>query len=149
MASTAVSSVKRATPQGIVRRLLRKGKPSDDAIIASVNRGLPPSTLDELLQAGLSEEEIAGVIGFSVRTFHRKRHRRMPLDVAEGDRAVRLARTLSEADLYVGARDRALHWLRTKNWSLGDRTPLELLATEPGAEMVRQALTTIAYGGVA
>jgi putative toxin-antitoxin system antitoxin component (TIGR02293 family) len=101
------------------------------------------------LDTGLSEEEVAGIIGFSVRTLGRKRDRRVRLDVAEGDRAVRLARVLAEADLYIGARGRALHWLRSKNWALGGRTPLELLATEPGVEIVRQALATIAYGGVA
>jgi putative toxin-antitoxin system antitoxin component (TIGR02293 family) len=132
-----------------VRDLLRQSKPSDDAIIGAVQHGLAPSVLDELLDAGLTEEEVAGVIGFSVRTLHRKRDRSARLDVAEGDRAIRLARTLAEADLYIGNRSRALHWLRAKNWALGDRTPLALLATEPGLEMVRQALATIAYGGVA
>jgi putative toxin-antitoxin system antitoxin component (TIGR02293 family) len=149
MSYPEVSSVKRGPPRSLIRDLLRQGKPSDDAIIEAVGRGLPPSALEELLDAGLSEGEVAGVIGFSVRTLHRKRDRRVRLDVAEGDRAVRLARILAEADLYIGARGRALHWLRAKNWSLGGRTPLELLSTEPGVEMVRQALATIAYGGVA
>jgi putative toxin-antitoxin system antitoxin component (TIGR02293 family) len=149
MAYPDVSSVKRGGARTLIRDLLRQGKPSDDAIIDAVGRGLPPSALDDLLDAGLSEDEVAGVIGFSVRTLHRKRDRGVRLDVAEGDRAVRLARILAEADLYIGARGRALHWLRAGNWSLGGRTPLELLATEPGVEMVRQVLATIAYGGVA
>ena len=149
MAYSEVSSVRRGTARSLVRELLRQSKPSDDAIIVAVQRGLPPSVLDELLDAGLTEDEVAGVIGFSVRTLHRKRDRSARLDVAEGDRAVRLARTLAEADLYIGNRSRALRWLRAKNWALGDRAPLALLATEPGLEIVRQALATIAYGGVA
>jgi putative toxin-antitoxin system antitoxin component (TIGR02293 family) len=149
MSESELSPGRRPGARGIVRDLLRQSHPTDDAIIESVGRGLPPSTLDDLLDAGLSDDEIAAVIGFSVRTLHRKRDRRVRLGVAEGDRAVRLARTLAEADRYIGARNRALHWLRTPNWSLGGRRPLDLLATEPGAEIVRQALVTIAYGGVA
>lgn len=149
MATQSVSPVKRQRQASVVREVLRRGSPSDDAIIEAVNRGLPPSVLDELLDAGLSDEEIAGVIGFSVRTLHRKRDREVRLDVAEGDRAVRLARAVAQADAYIGARNRALHWLRSKNWSLGGRIPLALLATEPGTELVHQVLATIAYGGVA
>lgn len=149
MSYSTVSSVRRGSSRSLIRDLLRHGKASDDAIIGAVRRGLPPSALEELLTAGLTESEIAGVIGFSVRTLHRKRDRSVRLDVAEGDRAVRLARTLADADRYVGNRERALRWLRSKVWALGDRTPLELLSTEPGTEMVRQALATIAYGGVA
>jgi len=149
MAYPERSPVTRTSARSLIRDFFRQAKASDDAIIEAVRRGLPPSALDDLLDAGFSEEEVAGVIGFSVRTLHRKRERRVRLDVAEGDRAVRLARILAEADLYIGNRGHALHWLRASNWSLGGRTPLELLSTEPGVEMVRQALATIAYGGVA
>lgn len=149
MADNPLSSVKRGKSASIVREVLGHGKPSDDAIIEAVSRGLPPTILGELLDTGLSDEEVASVIGFSVRTLHRKRDRGVRLDVAEGDRAVRLARAIAEADAYIGARDRALHWLRAKNWALGGRTPLMLLTTEPGTELVHQALATIAYGGVA
>ena len=149
MSYSKLSSVKAGGSRSLVRELLRQRRPGDDAIIDSVRHGLPPSALEDLLDAGLSEDEVASVIGFSVRTLARKRDRRARLDVAQSDRAVRLARVLAEADLYIGARDRALLWLRAKNWALGGRTPLELLATEPGVELVRQALATIAYGGVA
>jgi hypothetical protein len=64
-----------------VRELLRQGKLGDDAIIGAVQRGLSPSVLDELLDSGLSEDEVAGVIGFSVRTLHRRRDRGARLDV--------------------------------------------------------------------
>ena len=148
MSYSAVSSVRRGS-RSLIRDLLRQSNPGDDAIIGAVRRGLPSSALEELLGAGLTEGEIAGVIGFSVRTLHRKRDRAVRLDVAEGDRAVRLARTLADADRYIGDRGRALRWLRSKVWTLGDRTPLELLSTEAGTEMIRQALATIAYGGVA
>ncbi|HEY2555200.1 MAG TPA: antitoxin Xre-like helix-turn-helix domain-containing protein [Candidatus Cybelea sp.] len=149
MSQSELSPAKRAAPRGVVRELLRQSQPSDDVIIESVGRGLLPSALDDLLDAGLSDDEVAGVIGFSVRTLHRKRDRRVRLGVAEGDRAVRLARALADADRYIGARGRALRWLRAPNWSMGGRKPLDLLATEPGTELVRQALVRIAYGGVA
>ena len=120
-------------------------------LIDAVSAGLTAVALEDLLAAGLDIGEIARVIGISERTLQRKRERGAAarLDVAAGDRAVRLARILSEADRYIGDHENALRWLRTKNWGLGDRVPLHLIATEPGVEMVRQSLLAIAYGGVA
>lgn len=128
------------------------GKPkSDTQIIDAVVGGLSAGVLDDLLRAGLELSEIARVVGVSERTLHRKRERGSAafLDVAESDRTIRLARILGEADRFIGDHERALRWLRTRNWALGDRVPLDLLATEPGVEMVRQSLASIAFGGVA
>jgi len=134
-----------------MREILSGGRTTDTQIIEAVSAGLPASALDDLLRAGLDLGEIARVVGVSERTLHRKRERGAAgfLDVAESDRAIRLARILAEADRYIGNHEKALRWLRTSNLALGDRVPLDLLATEPGVEMVRQSLVTIAYGGVA
>lgn len=134
-----------------MREILSGTHKSDTQIIDAVSGGLPASTLDDLLRAGLDLSEIARVVGVSERTLQRKRERGAAgsLDVAESDRTVRLARIMAEAIQYIGDHEKALRWLRTRNWALGDRVPLDLLATEPGVEMVRQSLVTIAYGGVA
>jgi putative toxin-antitoxin system antitoxin component (TIGR02293 family) len=154
MAPVPASSVRKAAiPKGrrIVREILRGASKTDTQIIDAVRRGLPAAALDDLLRAGLELSEIARVVGVSERTLHRKRERGAAgsLDVAESDRTIRLARILAQADRYIGNHEKALRWLRTPNLALGDRVPLDLLATEPGVEMVRQSLVTIAYGGVA
>ncbi|HET9096647.1 MAG TPA: antitoxin Xre-like helix-turn-helix domain-containing protein, partial [Candidatus Baltobacteraceae bacterium] len=129
-----------------MREILAGAPRSDNQIINAVTGGLPASALDDLLEAGLELAEIARVVGVSERTLQRKRGTAGTLDVAESDRTVRLARILAQADRYIGEHGKALRWLRTRNWALGDRVPLDLLATEPGVEMVRQSLVTIAYG---
>lgn len=154
MARALTSSVRKAEAQHhrkFVRDILGGAHKSDTQIIDAVSGGLPAGVLDDLLRAGLELGEIARVVGVSERTLQRKRERGAAgsLDVAESDRTIRLARILGDADRYIGDRRRALRWLRTPNWALGDRVPLDLLATEPGVEMVRQSLVTIAYGGVA
>jgi putative toxin-antitoxin system antitoxin component (TIGR02293 family) len=156
MAAVRTSSVRKKAapvPKGrrIVREILRGASKTDTQIIDAVRWGLPASALEDLLRAGLELVEIARVVGVSERTLQRKRERGPSgsLDVAESDRTIRLARILAQADRCIGNHEKALHWLRTPNLALGDRVPLDLLATEPGAEMVRQSLVTIAYGGVA
>jgi len=133
----------------LVRDVLVGLTPSDEQIIRAVTSGLVSAVLDDLVDCGLSIDEIAGVVGVSKRTLHRKRASHVLLDVAESDRTIRLARIIADADTSIGDHTKALHWLRTPNWALGNAVPLHLLATEPGVEMVRQSLATIAFGGVA
>ncbi len=147
--AASIGKKSRITSGKLVRDVLGGAKPKDARIIEAVTAGLPSAALEDLLSVGLTLDEIARVIGVSERTLQRKRVSGSVLDVAQSDRTVRLARILAEADVYIGEHRRALRWLRKPNWALGDRVPLDLLATEPGVEMVRQSLITIAYGGVA
>ena len=61
----------------------------------------------------------------------------------------RLAQITLETAQAFGALDKAMRWLRKANRVLGGEKPLDLIATEPGAALVRRVLGTIEYGGVA
>jgi putative toxin-antitoxin system antitoxin component (TIGR02293 family) len=118
-------------------------------VLEAVMQGLPAGELDAILRYGLSLGEAASALGVSARTLVRKREKQTPFEVTESDRLVRLAQLLADADRLIGDHTKALGWLRASNWGLGDRVPLTMLAADAGVELVRQSLTTIAYGGVA
>jgi putative toxin-antitoxin system antitoxin component (TIGR02293 family) len=68
------------------------------------------------------------------------------LSSEETDRAVRLARVTALAERVFGDETKAHRWLRKPSPMLGEATPLKLLATETGAQLVEQALHRIDYG---
>jgi putative toxin-antitoxin system antitoxin component (TIGR02293 family) len=116
---------------------------------SSIRAGLAPNVWSELRRVGFSTPEIASVVGVSEKTISRKQRGHEPLDVAEGDRTMRLAQVTLETAQAFGALDKAMRWLRKPNRVLGGEKPIELIATEPGTAMVRRVLGTIEYGGVA
>jgi len=59
----------------------------------------------------------------------------------------RVARVTARAQqLFAGQAAYAATWLREPKCSLGDRTPLQLLATESGARVVEEQLAGIEHG---
>jgi putative toxin-antitoxin system antitoxin component (TIGR02293 family) len=93
--------------------------------------------------------ELARLLGVSSRTVLRKEQRHGKLSPSEADRAYRLARTADGAIAAIGDQAKAVAWMRTPNAYLGGKTPLQMLETEIGAELVAESLQAIAYGGVA
>jgi len=104
-------------------------------------------TLRERL--GLTIAELARVLGAGERTIIRKEQQHMSLSQTESDRAYRLARVADLATELIGDEGRAVRWLRAASPYLGGETPLAMLDTEIGTDLVVESLYAIAYGGVA
>jgi putative toxin-antitoxin system antitoxin component (TIGR02293 family) len=93
--------------------------------------------------------EVAALLGVSARTIVRKEQRHAKLSPTEADRAYRLARIADSATAAIGDQADAIAWLREPSAYLGGKTPLRMLETEIGTELVLESLQAIAYGGVA
>ena len=115
----------------------------------SIRAGLSHKVWLELRRLGFSVAELAAVVGISEKTISRKQTARERLDVVEGDRTMRLAHLTLDAAEAFGDLEKAMRWLRKPNRTLGGEKPIELITTEPGAELVHQVLGTIEYGGLA
>ena len=98
---------------------------------------------------GLTIADTARVLGAGERTIIRKEQKRMPLSPTESDRAYRLARVADLATELIGDEGRAIAWLRRPSAYLGGETPLSMLDTEIGTDLVAESLYSIAYGGIA
>jgi putative toxin-antitoxin system antitoxin component (TIGR02293 family) len=139
----------RKSRRPLLRLVLEGAAPPATEVLKAVQDGLAARELTEILAYGLSLAEIAAALGVSTRTLVRKREEKRPFDTAASDRLVRLASVLRDADRYIGNHGKALAWLRSRNWELGDRVPLEMLAADAGVDLVRRSLVAIAYGSVA
>lgn len=108
------------------------------------NDRLPVETLERLLAAGLSWDEVAFII--PRRTLSHRREKGQPLTIDESDKAIRLARILAQAANTFGDVERGLNWLRQKQQRLGGLTPLSLAETEQGAHLVEEQLVQLDEG---
>ena len=119
--------------------------PSELQLAEMMERGLPAQTVDFLRGEGLTFSEVHGIV-LPARTLKHRKDKKQALSVEESDRTLRLARIITLADQVFGNHEKALHWLRGENRRLDGRTPLELLRSEAGGDLVRQMLHQIDEG---
>jgi putative toxin-antitoxin system antitoxin component (TIGR02293 family) len=106
---------------------------------------LPLSSVDSLLQNGVTDEEIYSLI-LPRRTLAHRKSRLESLTRDESDRAVRIARIASLAEEVFAEDAKAARWLRKPKTRFAGRSPLEMLATEAGARLIEEMLLQLDYG---
>jgi putative toxin-antitoxin system antitoxin component (TIGR02293 family) len=114
--------------------------------IQAIRTGLPGNSvtaLSELLQ--VSKGEMYSLLHITPRTAQRIT-RSERLDVDKSDRIVQLMKIHTRCMEVFEDREKATRWLKTSNFALGDQTPLSLLDTTEGVELVADTLTRIEYG---
>lgn len=111
-----------------------------------VRRGLPITTVvttSDTLQLPLAQ--VLEWLSISQRTWARRKQQGV-LEVLEGDRVARLHRLIRRAGTVLGGLAEGRAWLTTPQRALQRRTPLDVAATEVGAEAVFQLLGRIEHG---
>lgn len=124
--------------------VLGKEVESEIDFVHLVQQGLPASAIDRLVDLGdLSPAELDEIIPRRTVSHARGRSR---LSSELSDRVARAAGTIAFAHEVFGERVKANRWLRRSNRVLDDATPLSLLRSGSGAQLVETILTRIAYG---
>ena len=127
------------------QRLTKQAKQS--GLVEIIRQGLPMAAASDVAkQYGLSDQQVAQVLGISARTLARHKISHKPLNAVQSDRIFRLARIASRAEDVFESREAAFDWLKSPNRALGGAIPLELLDTDAGTVMVDEVLTRIDYG---
>ena len=115
-------------------------------LLAEVERGLPRRAYEIVSEAlELTPVEEDRLLQVSMRTRARWKGRSR-LDAATSDRLFRLARILALAVVVLESRANAVAWLREPSDSLGGRSPLAAVASDPGAEKVSNMLYQMEHG---
>ena len=120
---------------------------SEIDLIERLEKGLTIATVHSLrVRANLTDAETYQLIA-PRRTLNRREVSGRMLSSVEADKAVHVARVTARAQqVFAGQPAYAAAWLREPKSSLGDRTPLQLLATESGALAVEGQLIGIEHG---
>lgn len=117
-----------------------------DTLLARIEAGFTADSVEALRgRLGLSIEEMAGLLGMSARTLGR-RLEEGKLTSKESDRLYRYARLFERAVEALGSEGKARSWLKTGQWALGGRVPLEIARYEPGAREIKHLLGRIEHG---
>jgi putative toxin-antitoxin system antitoxin component (TIGR02293 family) len=135
-AADAVSWEQPETPRGDFREIER---------LAGHRFPLPYNRVEALKSLGFSGEELYAIVA-PRRTLARRKENNEPLTVAESDRVLRLERISQHADRVFGNREKAQRWLRSEIIALDGARPIDLLASETGANVVFEELIRIDYG---
>ena len=99
-----------------------------------------------MTRIGVGRKEFASRLGVDPRTLTRFK-KRGELNPAASDRLYRLARLLEAATkLHGGDEARAVRWLKTPNRALGDRRPIDMVATEPDFERILDLIGALEEG---
>jgi putative toxin-antitoxin system antitoxin component (TIGR02293 family) len=116
-------------------------------LIVRLEKGLKISTVHNLrIRANLTDAETYQLIA-TRRKLKLRAGSGQVLSTEEADKAVRVARVIARAQqVFAGQPPYVAAWLREPKSSLGDRTPLQLLATESGALVVEEQLIGIQHG---
>jgi putative toxin-antitoxin system antitoxin component (TIGR02293 family) len=88
-----------------------------------------------------------GAIGISHRTVQRySKEKTASLDQAQGARLWKFAEILAAAIELQGSQEAGEEWLKTPQMALDQKTPLEMMKTTAGAEMVQDLLIQLDHG---
>ena len=111
-----------------------------------VSQGVSTKVLYTLLDSfkKTSRPDVFSVLGFSSKTASRRKDTAMSLPAS--DATVSLIEIKSLAETVFGSSALAEDWLNKPALALDHHKPMELIATRPGAELVREHLIRLDYG---
>jgi putative toxin-antitoxin system antitoxin component (TIGR02293 family) len=117
--------------------------------VRELSRGVSGKVAERFRKrAGIDETAFSGIIGYSRMHYSRlAKSGSGLLRAAASNRLYRFAQILEHAiDLYNGDEETALRWLKTPNPAFGDSTPIELLSSEVGSDMVDTLISQLELG---
>ncbi len=95
---------------------------------------------------GLSQDELAKLLGVTARTVIRQTKAKSRLDPKASDRTARLVRVFDRAAEVLGDVGRAREWLRAPVTALGGECPRSWLDTDAGTSEVLRVLGRLEHG---
>jgi putative toxin-antitoxin system antitoxin component (TIGR02293 family) len=85
-------------------------------------------------------------MGINPRTFMRWKSHGILLNEVASEKILRINRVLARAKEVFGTKEEAVEWLQKPAFALDDHTPLSILDTGTGEQIVMNLLNAIYYG---
>ena len=115
--------------------------------IQTIERGFPSSALAEIAAIlGLPKARIIEGLKLVVRTITQREKKHERFSPMESERLYRVVRVRALAREIFSADTAVAEWMSVPDRSLGNRTPLEMLATDLGAQKVENLLRAMMHG---
>ncbi|MET0963947.1 MAG: antitoxin Xre/MbcA/ParS toxin-binding domain-containing protein [Noviherbaspirillum sp.] len=140
-----------------VPRIIKPSAPASDFfegnvsdVIRIMRRGMSAQVVpDVAARLGISQDKLFERLRLPKSTMKSRIGNKQPLSATEQDRMYRADRVWNRALAVLEDENAARSWITRDNRSLGGESPLALLDTEAGYELVLDTLGRIEYGVVA
>ena len=128
------------------KKVLHKKIQDQMDMVALIEQGLTKEAAMHLAKAlSITNKRLAELLPISKRTlerYHAKKH----LDRATSQQLISLARLTARGFEVFGYPDKFVEWMNAPCTALGERTPISLIATQVGIDMVLDELGRIEHG---
>ncbi|MFT5064098.1 MAG: putative toxin-antitoxin system antitoxin component (TIGR02293 family) [Gammaproteobacteria bacterium] len=115
-----------------------------------VHQGISVNLFYKMAEAlGQSSSKLSEILGLAPATMARRRSKGQPLKPVEGDKVLQLLRVYQAASSVFNNPKEATTWLTSPVYSLGNKKPLDLVATSAGTEAVLDFIDGLEYGNFA
>ncbi|MNK12364.1 hypothetical protein D3C87_304240 [compost metagenome] len=119
---------------------------TDFDLLNLARKGVSKKALVSLVkQISLTIQEVASIMHISERTLQRYTPATL-IKTEHAEKAIELARLYQRGTEVFGTLDNFNDWMKTPNYTLNGETPLNLLDTSIGFELILQTLGRIEYG---
>lgn len=117
-----------------------------DTAATKIGKGLATTILKTIqVRLQISNSQLSDLMMVSPRTLdRRKKEESLPPD--ESERSYRIARLTDRAYQVFEDPKKVARWFSESNYALGNKKPLDLAKTEPGARLIEQLLGRIEHG---
>ena len=117
------------------------------SVMRELRRGTSARIVPQVAKRlGLSQERLLDYLRLPKSTVKGRVSKGQVLASSEQDRMYRVNRVLNRAVEVLEDEDAARNWIKLENRSLGGHSPLSILDTEAGYELVLNTLSQIEYG---
>lgn len=117
------------------------------SVMREMRRGTSARIVPQVAKRlGLSQERLLDYLRLPKTTVKGRVSKGQVLASSEQDRMYRVNRVLNRAVEVLEDEDAARNWIKLENRSLGGHSPLSILDTEAGYELVLNTLSQIEYG---
>ena len=143
----AVDNERAQTQQPYTHLILPPGQGHN--MVQELSRGVTARIAEQFRKkANINESEFSSIIGYSRMHYSRlAKDESKHLRGTASNRLYRFAQILEHAiDLHNGDEETALKWLKTPNVAFDNTTPLKILSSEVGADMVDGLITQLELG---
>ncbi len=142
-----VDSIPKVDAKAYTNALRLAAVQSRDNPVAQIREGYDYASITQLADAfDTTMEATISVLGLPRSTIKRKKTEDQPLSAAISDQIYRANRVFARCMDLFGEKDAANRWLQREHLSLNGATPLSLLDTTAGYEMVLDELERINNG---
>ncbi len=119
-------------------------------IVVEAKKGINARAFFDVVSiSGLDRNKLAGLMNVSLKTLLRYKQQNKKLSATKSERVLKLIALYKKGNDVFGDAAAFRRWLEKPAYGLGEMTPMELMHTSGGIDLIREELSRIETGDVA